>query len=368
MIPTTLANVRRVRATNGIKGYKVARNSELPTAKPPRATIRDVARIAKVDPSLVSRIVNNDPKASATLATRKRVLDAVEELGYRANSAARMLKTARTQMIGLLLPDLSNPMYSAIISGVEKRCAEIGYGVLLGDHAEGHSEKTFTDLLESGQVDGLLVASGTLPDSFLKNNILNHHASVVMINRRVRGADASVIVKDELGAELAVQHLSQYGTKTIAGIFGPRNVDTAQRRKKGFENAADKFGLKHQSIEVGSWGMEEGRKVGVELLSKKVIPDAVFASTIMMGIGFLRAAHEMSIKIPEDLRVVALHDSPIANYLTPSLTTINLPTIEMGAQAVDLLVSMMNGGSPRNMVVSDLPTLTIRESSRLDID
>jgi LacI family transcriptional regulator len=258
-------------------------------------------------------------------------------------------------------------MYSAIISGVEKRCAEIGYGVLLGDHAEGNSEKTFTDLLESGQVDGLLIASGTLPDSFLKNNILNHHASVVMINRRVRGADASVIVKDELGAELAVQHLSQYGTKTIAGIFGPRNVDTAQRRKKGFENAAEKFGLKHQSIEVSSWGMEDGRRVGVELLSKKILPDAVFASTIMMGIGFLRAAHEMSIKIPEDLRVVALHDSSIANYLTPSLSTVNLPSTAMGAQAVDLLVSMMNGGSPRNMVVSDLPTLTIRESSRLDI-
>ena len=93
-----------------------------------RATIRDVARIAKVDPSLVSRIVNNDPKASASEATRKRVLAAVEELGYRANSAARMLKTARTQMIGLLLPDMANPMYASIISGVEQRrfCARHG--------------------------------------------------------------------------------------------------------------------------------------------------------------------------------------------------------------------------------------------------
>lgn len=345
----------------------MATNKDLAKAKPPRATIRDVARIAKVDPSLVSRIVNNDPKASASDATRKRVLDVVAELGYRANSAARMLKTARTQMIGLLLPDLANPMYSAIITGVEKRCSEIGYGVLLGDHAEGHSEKTFADLLERGQVDGLLIASGTLSDSFLKNEVLNRHDSVVMINRRVRGAAASVIVKDELGAELAVQHLSQYGTKTITGIFGPQNIETSQRRKKGFESAAEKLGLKHQSIEVPSWGMEDGRKVGIELLKKKVLPDAVFTSTIMMGIGFLRAAHELSIKIPEDVRVVALHDSLIANYLTPSLTTVNLPTIEMGIQAVDLLVRIMNGGAPTNLVVSDLPTLTIRESSRLDL-
>ena len=345
----------------------MAIDRDLSKAKPPRATIRDVARLAKVDPSLVSRIVNNDPKASASVATRKRVLEVVEELGYRANSAARMLKTARTQMIGLLLPDFANPMYTAIISGVEKRCSEIGYGVLLGDHAEGNSEKTFTNLLESGQVDGLLIASGTLSDSFLKNEVLNHHDSVVMINRKVRGAAASVTVKDELGAELAVQHLSQYGTKTIVGIFGPQNIDTAQRRKKGFESAATKLGLKHQSIEVTSWGMEGGRKIGVELLKNKVLPDAVFASTLMMGIGFLRAAHELSISIPNDVRVVALHDSSIADYLTPSLTTVNLPSIEMGIQAVDLLVRIMNGGSPTNLVINDLPTLTIRESSSLDI-
>ena len=345
----------------------MAIDGDLSKAKPPRATIRDVARLAKVDPSLVSRIVNNDPKASASVATRKRVLEVVEELGYRANSAARMLKTARTQMIGLLLPDFANPMYTAIISGVEKRCSEIGYGVLLGDHAEGNSEKTFTNLLESGQVDGLLIASGTLSDSFLKNEVLNHHDSVVMINRKVRGAAASVTVKDELGAELAVQHLSQYGTKTIVGIFGPQNIDTAQRRKKGFESAATKLGLKHQSIEVTSWGMEGGRKIGVELLKNKVLPDAVFASTLMMGIGFLRAAHELSISIPNDVRVVALHDSSIAEYLTPSLTTVNLPSIEMGIQSVDLLVRIMNGGSPTNLVINDLPTLTIRESSSLDI-
>lgn len=139
-----------------------------------RATIRDVARIAKVDPSLVSRIVNKDPKASASPATRKRVLDAVEELGYRANSAARMLKTAQTQMIGLMLPDMANPMYAAIILGVEQRCKELGYGILLGDHAEGNSEKIFTDLLERGQVDGLLIASGILSDTFLKKKFLTN--------------------------------------------------------------------------------------------------------------------------------------------------------------------------------------------------
>lgn len=341
----------------------MAKSEKASDVKQARATIRDVARIAKVDPSLVSRIVNNDPKASASPATRQRVLDAVQELGYRANSAARMLKTARTQMIGLLLPDLANPMYSAIINGVEQRCKELGYGILIGDHAEGNSEKTFTDLLERGQVDGLLIASGTLSDTFLKKEILNHYKSVVVVNRRVKGVSASVTVNDELGASLAVDHLAQFGAKSIAGIFGPPNIDTTQRRRKGFESAAIRNKLKQIVIERDSWGMEAGRKAGLELLTKKVRPDVVFVSTIMMGIGFIRAAHELGIRIPNEVRVAALHDSDIANYLTPSLTTIHLPTVEMGSQSVDLLLRIIGGGMPGHLIVDTPPVLVERDST-----
>jgi LacI family transcriptional regulator len=341
----------------------MAKSEKTGDVKQARATIRDVARIAKVDPSLVSRIVNNDPKASASPATRQRVLDAVQELGYRANSAARMLKTARTQMIGLLLPDLANPMYSAIINGVEQRCKELGYGILIGDHAEGDSEKTFTDLLERGQVDGLLIASGTLSDTFLKKEILDHYKSVVVVNRRVKGVSASVTVNDELGASLAVDHLAQFGAKSIAGIFGPPNIDTTQRRRKGFESAATRNKLKQIVIEGDSWGMEAGRKAGLELLTKKARPDVVFVSTIMMGIGFIRAAHELGIRIPNEVRVAALHDSDIANYLTPSLTTIHLPTVEMGSQSVDLLLRIIGGGMPGHLIVDTPPILVVRDSS-----
>ena len=332
-------------------------------SKQVRATIRDVARIAKVDPSLVSRIVNNDPKASASEATRKRVLAAVEELGYRANSAARMLKTARTQMIGLLLPDMTNPMYAAIILGVEQRCKELGYGLLIGDHAEGNSEKTFTNLLERGAVDGLLIASGTLSDSVLKNKIPEHYQSVVMVNRRVEGFSASVTVNDELGTAMAIEHLVQNGTKTIAGIFGPPNIETARRRRKGFELTASKFKLKKIIVEKDSWGMHAGREAGLELMSRKNRPDAVFASTIMMGIGFLRAAHELGYSIPADVRIATLHDSDIANYLAPSLTTVHLPTVEMGSQSVDLLLKIINGGKASHLIVDTPPKLIIRESS-----
>ena len=234
---------------------------------------------------------------------------------------------------------------------------------MIGDHAEGDSEKTFTDLLERGQVDGLLIASGTLSDTFLKKEILDHYKSVVVVNRRVKGVSASVTVNDELGASLAVDHLAQFGAKSIAGIFGPPNIDTTQRRRKGFESAATRNKLKQIVIEGDSWGMEAGRKAGLELLTKKSRPDVVFVSTIMMGIGFIRAAHELGIRIPNEVRVAALHDSDIANYLTPSLTTIHLPTVEMGSQSVDLLLRIIGGGMPGHLIVDTPPVLVVRDSS-----
>lgn len=329
----------------------------------PRATIKDVAKLANVDPSLVSRIVNNDPKASATEATRNRVLAAVAELDYRANSAARMLKTARTQMIGLLLPDLANPIYASIISGVEQRCLEVGYGLLLGSHAEGNSEKIFTGLLETGQVDGLLIASGMLPDSFLKRIVLDKHNPIVMVNRRVRGVSSSVIVNDSLGAELAVEHLARTGSKLMAGIFGPTFIDTAQRRRSGFIAACNKGRIKHIVIDQASWGMQDGYKAGIELFSRKVRPDTIFASTILMGIGLLRAAYELGVEIPEKIKVVAMHDSEIADFLSPTLTTVSMPTVEMGVQSVDLLLKLLEGAPPSHLSVDTAPTLVVRESS-----
>lgn len=330
---------------------------------PKRATLRDVARLAKVDPSLVSRIVNSDPKANASAETRARVLAAVAKLGYRANSAARMLKTARTQMIGLMLPDMANPMYTSIISGVEKRCMELGYGVLFGDHQEDNADKIFKDLLDQGQVDGLLIASGTLPDSFLKSALRDKSLPIVSVNRRVKGLPSSVIVNDALGATMAVEHLAKSKVTLMAGIFGPMHIDTAQRREIGFVDACKELKIKYQIISKESWGMQAGYDSGKELFSRKNPPDAIFASTVLMGIGVLRAASEMGINIPESVRVVSMHDSEIANFLIPSLTTVNMPTAEMGAEAVDLLLRVIEGGVADHLIVDTVPHLVVRESS-----
>lgn len=329
-----------------------------------RATIKDVAERAGVDPSLVSRIVNKKPNVGVSEATRKRVLDAVEELKYQANSAARVLKTSRTDMIGLLLPDLENPMYQSIVSGVEQRCAERGLGLILGNYAQGESINHFTVLIERGLVDGLLVASGTLTDNHLREEILDKYPNVVLVNRKVRSNAPSVILNDELGAAISVQHLVDSGAKYIAGIFGPPHIDTSQRRRKGFEEACKKAKIRNVIIDVPSWGMKSGVEATEKLLKKNPMPDAIFASTLMMGIGVLRAAGQHKIDIPKELKVVSLHDSSIANFITPSLSTVDMPTREMGIQAVDLLLRSIAGEKPAGVIVNTEPRLIIRESSR----
>jgi len=234
---------------------------------------------------------------------------------------------------------------------------------LIGDHAEGNSDKTFNDLLEKGQVDGLLIASGTLSDSFLKKEVLDKYRPVVMVNRRVQGLAGSVTVNDELGASLAVGQLALSKPKLIAGIFGPSNIDTAQRRRIGFINACTKRGIKNLIIEETTWGMRAGYEAGLKLLQRKNPPDGIFASTIMMGIGLLRAAYELNISIPHSLQVVAMHDSDVANFLTPSLTTVHMPTIEMGSQSVDLLLRVIDGASASHLIVDIDPYLVVRQSS-----
>jgi LacI family transcriptional regulator len=328
-----------------------------------RATIRDVAKLAGVDPSLVSRIVNKKPNVGVSESTRKRVLAAVSSLNYQANSAARVLKTSRTDMLGLLLPDIENPMYQSIVSGVEQRCTERGLGLILGNYAQGESINHFTALMKRGQVDGLLVASGTLTDNHLKEEILDKYPNVVLVNRKVKGNVPSVILNDELGAEIAVEHLVSSGAKLIAGIFGPSHIDTAQRRRKGFEDACRKAKVKHQFVDMPSWGMNAGLQAGEKILSKSPKPDAIFASTIMMGIGVLRAAARLHISIPKDLKIVSMHDSGIANFVTPTLSTVDMPTKEMGIQAVDLLLRSIEGEHPASVIVNTEPRLIVRESS-----
>jgi LacI family transcriptional regulator len=329
---------------------------------PKRATLRDVALRAGVDPSLVSRVVNNDPKASLTEATRERILRAVDDLGYRANAAGRSLRLARTGTMGLLVPDFFNPMYGRLARAIELRAQEIGYGVVIGTHPSGEEAGTFTELLRQGRVDGLIVASGGLKDKFLRDVIQTNPRSVVLLNRHVPGLDVSVTMDDELGAMMATEHLLQLGHRNIAGVFGPAAIDTTKRRRRGFEKALHAAGVTPISVQMTGNSAEQGLLGALTILEQNPEVTAILASVFVMAPGVLRAAREFGRRVPDSLSVVALHDFEIAEYLTPPLSCIEMPIEEMSNAAVDMLASMLAGSRGSPVQIGSRPRLIDRGS------
>ena len=331
--------------------------------RPARATIRHVAALAGVDISLVSRVLNESPKAGATAETRERIVAAARSLNYRPNIAARSLRTAKAWTLGVLLPNFSNPLYTDIAAAAEQRAQERGFGLVFGSHVDGAKEETFTRLLVEGRVDGLLVASGLLSDSFLRGLSSAGAGPFALVNRRVRGLSPAVTVDDRAGAALATTHLIELGHTRIAGIFGPARIDTSQRRRKGFLDAAAQAGLDPVVVEADSWSANAGRIAAEELLRRHKRVTGIFASSFEIGMGTLRTATERGVMVPDDLSVVALHDSGLADYLNPRLTTVALPVQEMAHRAIDLLIELVDGASPSNEMIKTAPQLLRREST-----
>jgi LacI family transcriptional regulator len=310
----------------------------------------------------VSRVVNNDPRASLTDATRERIMSAVEELGYRPNAAGRSLRLARTGTIGLLVPDFSNPMYGRIARATEVYAASKGHGVVIGTHPGGEVAATFTELLRQGRVDGLIVGSGALKDTFLRKVIQTHPAGVVLVNRRVPGGNASVTMDDASGAALAAEQLIARGHRHVAGIFGPPSIDTSRRRQRGFEKVLAKNGITPVNIRMDEVTAEKGREAAARLLAEHPEVTGVFASVFQMGLGVLRAAGEAGRDVPGSLSVLALHDFEIADYLSPSLSCIRMPVDEMSEAAVDMMIAMIKGEPGDHVMVRTSPVLVERES------
>jgi LacI family transcriptional regulator len=319
--------------------------------------------MAGVDASLVSRVLRNDPRGFASAETRERIRAAAREVGYRANAAARGLRSARTMTLGLLLPGFSSPVYSAIAHGVEERAGRHGYGLVLGTHAAGDPHETITDMLMHGRVDGLLVSSGRIEDRALRRLVDQVPQSVVLVNRQVRGVAASVVLRDADASAVAVGHLAELGHRRICGIFGPCGLDTMVRRRRGFVTACAERGVEASVVEMAERDQRAGFEGVRRALDRDPRPTAVVAGTFPMGVGALAGMHGAGLVVPRQMSIVALHNDGLADYLVPPLTTVALAAERLGAEAVELALALVNGGEPRRVVVPDPPRLVRREST-----
>lgn len=323
--------------------------------KPGRATLADVAGLARVDRSVVSRVINNDPRLAVRAETRERVLAAIRELGYHPNAAARSLRTAHAAAVGLIIPDFTNPIYAEIIKGAEAAARERDRVLLTADREA--DPELYPELLASGRVDGLLVAAqGLMPPGVIAS-LLALERPVILLNQRT-SSGRCVLLDDEAAAGMAVSHLLELGHRRIAHLAGPAGVDTARRRRRGFARAMSQAELQvpAEYVAEADYTTEGGEQAMKQLLTLTDAPTAVFVANVASAIGALSAIRASGSAVPGDMSLVAVHDIPLAAYLSPPLTTVRMPLRELGRAGVQAL----EHPGPRTHVVRAPVDLIVR--------
>jgi LacI family transcriptional regulator len=325
----------------------------------PRPTrLKDVAEAAGVDASVVSRILTGDRELSVRPETRRRVLDAAARLNYRPNRAARTLKTTRTMAIGMIVPELDNVAYATIAQGADRQASKAGYALLV---ATGSVRDRLRAL--EGRIDGLLV--GVATSETLQVGELGGSLPTILVNRREAVGVASVTVDDGQGAAAAVAYLASLGHRRIGHVAGPQNSDTGRRRLQGYrlELVKQRLEFRPERVAEASYDEAGGAMAADRLLALDPPPTALFVANVRAAIGAMAAARRHDLRIPDDLSVVGFHDAPVAGYLDPPLTTVRMPLGEMGAQAVESLLGLLEGRRVEDVCVATPPELVLRGSA-----
>ena len=333
----------------------------------PVVTLSDVAARAGVSVSAVSRVLSNAPSSRVSDATRERIREAARELDYRPNFAARALKLARTNVVALVVPDLTNAIFSELMRGIEEAASEVDHMVLLA-RAESvrPASDTIARLVGEGRVDGVLMqVSDSTPDGDLRA-ILDGDVPAVLINSRRTGDVGSVILPDEAGARVAVEHLVALGHRSIGLINGVTSSDTAERRGAGFSAAMAAAGLDIDPRQVTRLGYSprQGREAMRALAALAERPTAVVVANVNAALGALVEARALGIQVPDELSIVAIHDAWTAENAWPPLTTVQMPLYELGRMSMAAIVERIGSGRNEHRVVTDPPPqLVVRASS-----
>jgi LacI family transcriptional regulator len=324
----------------------------------------DVARVADVSLTTVSRVVNGHPNIKHD--TRERVRTAMDDLGYVAHLSARALASGRSQMIGLLTQEVSNAFSYAVISGVDEQVAEYDYDLLLcTTHTRREKEAGYVARLAHGMVDGLLIVLPRgLPDYV--EQLKADAFPFVLIDYDADAPGCTVVnATNRNGARGAIGHLLGLGHRRIGFITGRPNVGATIERLAGFREAMAEAGLAvaDEDIVPGTFMEPGGYAAAMTLLCRPSPPTAIFASSDAAAIGVLRAARELGVSVPGDLSLIGFDDIPEASFLTPRLTTVRQPLRDMGRTAVRQLVSMLSDPRqpPTRLVLET--ELIIREST-----
>jgi LacI family transcriptional regulator, galactose operon repressor len=329
-------------------------------------TLRDVAARAGVHPATASRALNPETRLLVKEETARRVLEAAELLGYHPNPVARSLRTRRSHTVGVVIPDLTNPLFPPIVRGLEDRLAAAGYVALIGNtDGDGERERLVFEQMRARHADGIVLATAHLSDPLLAE-AARTGLPVVLVNRMAPDHSLpSVSVDNESGMRMAVAHLIAQGHRQIAHIAGPQEVSTGLYRYRGFVSAMEAHGLvaDPSMIQIAkAYSIEEGMRC-TRLLLDRGGCTAVAAANDMLAVGCFAALEDAGLSCPEDLSVVGFNDMPFIDRLRPPLTTIRFPHYQVGTEAAQLLLELISDGSGPVKVLYLAPELVVRGST-----
>jgi LacI family transcriptional regulator len=332
-----------------------------------RATLRDVADAARVHPATASRALNPETRMLVSEDTARRVIEAASQLGYRPNPVARSLRTRRSHTVGVLIPDLNNPMFPPVVRGLEDRLAGAGYVALLGNtDADPGRERTLFEQMRARHVDGFVLATATLRDQLLAEAAADGVPVVLMNRLAPEYGFPSVSADNEQGARMAVSHLAQLGHSRIAHIAGPQEASTGVDRLRGFRDGMAAHGLKVDEDLIAyarKYTVEEGTRCCRDLLAGRGGFTALTAANDMLAVGCYAALDEAARRCPEDISVIGFNDMPFIDRLRPPLTTVRFPHYQLGTEAAELLLGRIRGTQEPAEIRYLPPELVIRGST-----
>ncbi|UVI29170.1 LacI family DNA-binding transcriptional regulator [Paenibacillus spongiae] len=332
-------------------------------------TIKDLAKAAGVSITTVSRALNGYPDVSEK--TRNRIKRLADELSYRPNAQAQSLVLKKTKTIGVIMSELKssngkNSLPFEVLCGINDRASELDYDIILfSTNPKKQSKKTYSDLCRERSVDGAILQGLKINDIYLKEVLTQSLFPCVLIDIPLAGDWVGHVTTDNInGAREAIRHLIRLGHRRIAMINGYNEADVSHQRLAGYMLALQEAGIPYDALLVwdGRFSEEGGEAAMNEIIEKHPDVTAVFCSSDLMALGAMQAAERAGLSIPDSISLIGYDDISLAAYCSPKLTTIRQEKYELGYQAAQLLIDMLEGRQVRHKVMLE-NVLVVREST-----
>lgn len=329
------------------------------------AGLDDVAALAGVAKSTVSRVINGETTLSIKQGTRERVMAAVSSLGYRPDQRAQALRTKRSRLLGIVVDEFDNPAFSSIIRGAQTAAIERDYSLFISLVDRRFTEQAlYQRLADDDRVDGLLAT--TVVDPTVIGRLEAHKLPFVLVNRHIEGCHPSVMLDYTAGVVTAVRHLFDLGHWRIAYVSGPLSTFTGRARLAGFREALAQGGVTYDPAMVVpcNYDWRQAAEVFETLIrGPGRAPTAICAANTTVATGIIMAARRLGLAVPADISVMSFLDASLAEMQLPSVTAVQFAFVELGSAAADCLIDLIEGGAAPGIRTLPPATLIVRGST-----